>query len=68
MPRYVANQPIRVGWALAFNTGDQVPEENVLAHGYLTDGLVDLIPDEQPAVTPAAVTDDAPTARKSKGE
>lgn len=39
--RYVANQPIRHGWALAFNTGDPVPEDNVLAHGYLDDGLVD---------------------------
>ena len=46
MPRYVAIQPIRHGWALAFSPGDPVHEDNVAAYGYLDDGLVEEVPDD----------------------
>lgn len=65
MPRYVANQPIRVGWALAYNPGDPVPEDNVKEHGYLDAGLVDVVPDDA-AVRPEDLQTEADRAKVKK--
>lgn len=40
---YVANQPIRVGTALAYAVGHPVPISNVISQRYLQRGLVDLV-------------------------
>jgi hypothetical protein len=59
MPQqYVANQPIRHGWALAYDTGHVVPADNVRLHGYDQDGLVDLVDTDAPPPPAATIADD----------
>jgi hypothetical protein len=42
--KWEAREPIYVGAALAFNTGDAVPQDNVTRHGYAASGQVRLRP------------------------
>lgn len=67
---YVANQNIYVGNALAYAPGHPVPVSNVVRHGYLANGLVDLVDGkDHPEETAAqARNTDAPVAAESETE
>lgn len=56
--RWVANQDIFVGNALAYRTGDPVPASNVARFGYDQLGMVD---PRQPEPDASSVQTDAPT-------
>lgn len=51
--KYRAKRPIDHGGARAYNVGDQVPQANVIKHGYLDDDLVEEVPADDPVALAA---------------